>query len=330
MLNINKIKNFKSDLILNMKKAIKIIIYPILIFFIGLQIISIFHAYNFTHFDEEYLGKKRDVKSLNNFEKLKAVIFGVKIPRPKNSVMPNQKYESVKLKLQKDTLDCWFINIKNPKGIVLLFHGYGGNKSDLVEKATIFNKLGFSTVLVDFLGAGKSSGNKCTIGFHESDQVKKVFNYFAIKNKNIILFGSSMGAVAVLKSIQENQLNCKAIILECPFGNMLKTVQTRFELMKLPSFPMANLIVFWGGIINKFNAFSHNPIDYAKKIKTPTLLFYGDKDERVSFHEIKSIYNNLLGKKEIRIYNNANHNNIMECNKERWKQDVNLFFKKNQ
>lgn len=29
---------------------------------------------------------------------------------------------------------------------------------------------------------------------------------------------------------------------------------------------MANLLVFWGGVQNDFNAFKHNPTDYAKNI----------------------------------------------------------------
>ena len=52
--------------------------------------------------------------------------------------------------------------------------------------------------------------------------------------------------------------------------------------MHVPCFPMAYLLVFWGGTINGFNAFNHNPQNYASQVKCPVLLMYGLKDDKVS------------------------------------------------
>jgi hypothetical protein len=68
-----------------------------------------------------------------------------------------------------------------------------------------------------------------------------------------------------------------------------------------PLFSNAGLLDFWGGIQNGFWAFIHNPTEYAKKVRCPVLLLYGEKDNRVSSGEIDEIFLNLKGKKEQRL-----------------------------
>lgn len=95
--------------------------------------------------------------------------------------------------------------------------------------------------------------------------------------------------------------------------------------MHAPTFPMAGLLVFWGGVQNGFWAFGHNPTEYAKKIKCPTLLLYGAKDEKVSKEEIDTIFNNLTGTKKLKIYPNAAHENYLAKYKQEWTQDIQGF-----
>ncbi|HEY0030015.1 MAG TPA: PhoPQ-activated protein PqaA family protein, partial [Bacteroidia bacterium] len=136
------------------------------------------------------------------------------------------------------------------------------------------------------------------------------------------LFGTSMGAAAIMKACSEYDIHPKGIMIECPFGSMYKTVCARFKTMHAPTFPMAGLLVFWGGVQNGFWAFGHNPIEYAKKINCPTLLLYGEKDEKVSKEEIEEIFNNLKGPKKLRTYPNAGHENYLIKYKEQWTKDV--------
>ena len=176
-------------------------------------------------------------------------------------------------------MECWLLTADSSKGTVIIFHGFGGQKSSMLDKAEIFLKMRYSTLLVDFMGSGGSEGSQTTIGFYEALEVKDAFEYIKSKGeKNIILFGTSMGAVAIMKAEKDHKLSPSAIIIECPFGTMLQTVEARFKAMKVPAFPMASLLVFWGGYENDFNAFNHNPVDYAKQIYCPTLLLYGEKD----------------------------------------------------
>ncbi|MDB0037813.1 alpha/beta hydrolase [bacterium] len=293
-----------------------------------MNIVAIFHSYKFTHFSDDNAIKTNTPKDLTLGQKVKSLFFGVNNPRPENKTTPTKDFEVVNLKSNKE-IECWHIKVENPKGTVILFHGFSSEKSSLLDQSEIFNNLGYNTLLVDFMGSGGSEGNQTTIGYFESEQVKTSFDYIKEKNiKNIYLYGSSMGAVAIMKSINDHNLKPKGVILECPFGTMSQTVSARFNNMGVPSFPMANLLVFWGGVQNGFWAPGHNPTEYAKEIKCPTLLLYGAKDNKVSRSEIDEIFLNLNGEKELKVYTNAEHESYLDKYKQEWTLDIKQFLDK--
>ncbi len=196
----------------------------------------------------------------------------------------------------------------------------------MLDKAEVFQKLGYSVFLIDFMGAGGSEGNQTTIGYHEAEQVKTAFEYIRKQELGkVYLFGTSMGAVAILKALADFNLKPAGIIVECPFGSMYQTTLARFKMMGVPAFPMAGLLVFWGGRQNNFWAFGHKPTEYAKKVTVPVLLLYGQKDPKVSLAEIREIFRNLRGSKRLKIYPEAGHENYLTHHKTEWTGDVATF-----
>lgn len=307
------------------KKRINRVFWILTAIFILMNIVAIFHAYKFTHFSETGTEKTKSSAKLSAIDKIKTIIFGVNNPRPENTTIPNNDFEVIKIKSNRE-IECWSIKTENAKGSIILFHGYGGNKSLMLDKAEVFLELDYNTLLVDFMGSGGSEGNQTTIGYFEAEQVQACFNYLRKQGEhNIFLYGTSMGAVATMKAISDYDIKPKGIIIECPFGSMYQTVCARFKTMDAPTFPMAGLLVFWGGIENGFWAFNHNPTEYAKKINCPTLLLHGAKDEKVSIEEIQSIYNNLEGIKKLQIYEEAGHENYLLKYKTEWTEDVKDF-----
>lgn len=292
---------------------------------LALNGIAIFHAYHFTHFGPSNTQRTKAPEQLNDIAKIKTLLFGVNTPRPRNTKFPKQAFETIKLKSNK-TIEIWHVKNDSAKGTVLICHGFNGEKSSMLDKSDAFLELGFNTVLIDFMGSGGSEGNQTTIGFREAEQVKTVYDYLQQQGEcNIYLMGTSMGAVAIMKAIHDFKLEPKGIILECPFGNMYTTVCARFKNMRGPTFPMAGLLVFWGGTINGFWAFGHNPSEYAKSITCPTLLLYGEKDVNVSRAETDEIYQNLSGTKKLITYPLAGHENYLIKYKKEWMKDISTF-----
>lgn len=309
------------------RKTIKKLIWTFAILFILMNVIAIFHSYKFTHFAESNSEKTKTPTKLSIGQKISTLLFGVNNPKPINVITPSSVFKTINIESNKK-IECWDIKIPNSKGTIILFHGYGGNKSSMLDKAEVFRELGFNTFLVDFMGSGGSEGNQTTIGFLEAQQVKSSYEYLKqTGEKTIFLFGTSMGAVAIMKAMSDFEIKPQGIMIECPFGSMYKTVCARFESMNVPTFPMAGLLVFWGGVQNGFWGFGHNPTEYAKNITTPTLLMHGQKDEKVSLEEIDEIFLKLKGQKGLKIYENAGHENYLTKYKNEWTDDVAKFLK---
>ena len=114
-------------------------------------------------------------------------------------------------------------------------------------------------------------------------------------------------------------------MLECPFGTMFKTVGVRVQKMGLPVFPATHLLMFWGGLENGFWAFEHNPEDYARHVEVPTLLMWGEKDDRVSKGETDNIYANLKGYKQLRTFPLCGHEDYLPQYHDLWTNTVNSF-----
>ncbi len=307
-------------------KIVKKTLRLLALLFILMNIIAFIHAYKFTHFDTG-IDKTKDPSQLTTLDKVAVLLTGINNSRPVNKSMPSQPYEIILLQSNK-TIACWWIKKESAIGTVILFHGYGGDKSSLLEKSDIFLALGYNTLLVDFMGSGGSEGNQTTLGYKEAEQVKTAYDYIVQSGeKNIILFGTSMGAVAILKCINDYPVNPSGIIIECPFGSMYRTTCARFHIMRTPVFPMASLLVFWGGVQNGFWAFGHRPTEYAKAVKCNTLLLYGEMDNKVSREETDEIFNNIGGKKTFKTYPLAGHENYLIKYKEEWTSDISAFLK---
>jgi pimeloyl-ACP methyl ester carboxylesterase len=310
------------------KKIIKRLLWTLAFIFLLMNVIAFVHAWKFTHFTNSLGEKTKSPDKLSTIQKIQALVTGINNPRPINKQKPAGDYETIILQSNKK-IECWYLNkyhADSLKGTVIIFHGYGGEKSSIIDKAEIFDSLQYNSLLVDFMGSGGSEGNITTIGYKEAEQVKIAYEYLQNKGvNNIYLFGTSMGAAAIMKALNDYNLQPKGIIIECPFGSMHETVCARFKNMNAPCFPMAQLLVFWGGLQNDFWAFGHEPSNYAKKIDCPALLFYGEQDKNVSPKETETIYKNLKATKTLKTFPLAGHENYLTKYRTEWIQQVTAF-----
>jgi alpha-beta hydrolase superfamily lysophospholipase len=312
------------------KNAIKNILVTLLVLFLALNAVAFMHAYKMTHFTSS--GEKPIKPEYLTFkQKLAALFTGVNVPKPETTSMkPSFKYETLQYKGYDGlTLESWYAKGSKKDALVIFFHGYIESKIQLVPEAEKFYKKGYSVMLVDFYGSGGSTGNSTSVGYHEADDVRA--SYEKARNmgyRKIIMFAVSMGSAACLRAISLYKLEPDCLIIESPFAGLLDTVKRRFDLLKAPSSPFAELLVFWGGVVEGYDALAFNPSDYAKDLKMPVLLLHGAKDRRVSTAQAELIYKNLGGKKKMVVFPEAGHLSFMKTDEKTWDREVFDFLKK--
>jgi uncharacterized protein len=308
-------------------RILRRILVLVLILFVLLNVMSAFHAYKFTHFYEEPGLKRAKPEEMSIGDKASAIFLGVKYPKSVNSLIPQIPYETVHLTTSDQLkIEAWHCRQASPKGTVILFHGHGSSKSKVLPEAMSFYSMGYNVFLVDFRAHGGSQGNTCTIGYKEAEEVKLAYDHIRQNEKNIILWGISLGAATITHAIDEYNLKPAKVILEMPFGSLLEAVKGRVRTMGLPAQPLSSMLAFWGGIEQGFWAFSLNPCNYAAKINCPTLIQWGRNDARVTEEEANCIFNSVpAAQKKLVVYEHSGHQSLFANETEKWEKEVGNF-----
>jgi alpha-beta hydrolase superfamily lysophospholipase/predicted outer membrane lipoprotein len=298
--------------------------------FVVLNALAYRHAYAMMHFTKA-TERTLEPEKLTVRQKFSVLLHGVSLPRPETKVSPSALGAGARnLTLDSNhgiTLGAWYCPGPPQSPLVILFHSYGGEKSGTLPEARAFLELGLSVLLVDFRGSGDSSESYTTIGFDEGEDVAAAVRYARerLPHPKVILYGESMGAAAILRAVHDCGVKPDAIILEAVFDNLLNTVRHRFELMGVPSFPGAELLVFWGGWQAGFNGFAHNPVRYAADVRCPILFLHGAADPRARVEEARRVFAAVPGEKTFKEFPRIGHEASVVRFPEEWKKTVNRF-----
>jgi uncharacterized protein len=270
---------------------------------------------------------------LNFFDAASVIISGVNVPRPQNTRTPaalDLPFETHRFSSGNgSTLEAWYVPGNDERLIVVLFHGYAASKSTILNAARVFHELGYGNLLVDFYGSGGSSGNETTLGVEEARDVAAAVGYVrkTWPNRRVVLYGISMGGAAVLRAIAAEKVTADAIILEATFDTLLNTGKSRFHALGLPGSPFAELLIFWGSLQRGFNFFSHNPVDYARSVNSPTLILHGEKDARATLEQARNLAQSFDGKARLIVYPDVPHMAIVNARPSEWTRDIEVFLK---
>lgn len=298
--------------------------------FVILNVLAYNHAYSMMHFTRGGVRTAKPEK-LTLCQRARVLLIGVKVPRPESMLQPaDLAPDCRRLSIRTPdgvTLGGWYVDHGAETPLVILFHGYGGEKTGLLREARTFLRLGTSVLLVDFRGSGESSESYATIGVREADDVAAAVRLAreTLHHTALILYGQSMGSAAILRAVDKNGIQPDGVIIEAVFDSMLNTVRHRFESMGVPSFPNAELLVFWGGVQIGCNAFAHNPVTYAKALTCPALFMHGSDDPRARLEDGRRVFDAVPGVKTFKEFHATGHESYLSRDPVAWTATVRAF-----
>lgn len=163
---------------------------------------------------------------------------------------------------------------KNSKYVLLYFHGNAGNVFDRKDKLNKFFDNGFSVFGLSYRGYGKSNGEPSEKGLYKDAKaaVAILNNKYKIDNKNIIIYGESLGSGVAVQLATEN--NFKALILEAPYTSILNLGKALYSFV-----PVSLLLK------DKFES-----INKIKNVKTPILIIHGKEDKTVPVYHGNELF----------------------------------------
>lgn len=311
------------------KKIFRWIIRVVIFQLILINISAAFHAYRITHYYNDDRVRNLPTSSGTFFLRTWRLMVGRKFSKSQIVYYPPGPYDSVQLfTSSKNKIDGWWMKADSAIGTVILFHGLSSNKGFALNEANEFLAMGYNTLLIDFRAHGQSGGIACTIGMKEAEEVKLAYDYVKSKGeKNIILWGMSMGAVSITRAVYDYNILPQKIILEMPFERLQDHIRARARVFGFPNEPFGFFVTFWTGLEQGYWGFGHQTTKYVRQISCPVLLQWGAKDEYVLKKETENIFKNISSKKTLIEYPEAGHVSLLNADTEKWRNAVAGFLK---
>jgi hypothetical protein len=193
----------------------------------------------------------------------------------------------------------WWLPATQPNGKVLLYlHGNGLNIGANVAHANRFHKLGFSVLLMDYRGYGRSEGGFPTEASVYEDAAimwDYLVNQRRISPQNIFIYGHSLGG-AIAIDLAVKHPDAAALIVESSFASIRKMVDYQPQYRFFP----IDLILH-----NKFDS-----VDKVRSLKMPVLLFHGTADRTIPYQMSEQLFAAAPEPKKLLIIPNAGHSNL--------------------
>jgi esterase/lipase len=177
---------------------------------------------------------------------------------------------------------------------------------------------------IDFRAHGNSEGSNTTIGWNEGEDVKLAYDFIKNKGeKNIILYGASMGAASISSCLNTYEaVKPNKVILDMPYESYSLLVERFFKDSKYPTQPTFTLFTFWNSVFEQKWMFNMKPSKFVKSIKCPVMLQWGQNDQLVSEESTQKIFNNITAPKKLVVYQNSGHESYITKEAEIWKKNM--------
>ena len=243
-------------------------------------------------------------------------------------------YENVYFKTEdKVQIKGWFIPSEEYSAkTVILMHGWGMNRSDILKNTYFLRDLGFNLLYFDFRALGESGGKTSSIGYLELKDVAAAVRFLKETRpqfcEKIGLYGLSMGGmVAICEAAHNPEISC--VVAEASYYSFRRVV-SRWAWVhhKVPYFPLIPIILHY---IRKY--LGVNPERYSPKYNIPKIaprpvfIIHGRYDNLVPAAQAKMLFKKAGEPKEIWLVPDAKHNTCAEVGGFEYKQRLADFFR---
>lgn len=207
------------------------------------------------------------------------------------------------------TISGWFLQADHSNKTIILVHGFGMNKGEVLKRTHFLAKK-YNLLYLDCRGAGASAGHT-QAGLQESKDIQAAVQFLRKTHpdlaQEIALYGISMGSAAVAY-YTATYGNVKCLILESSYYSF-KNVAKRWmwKHAKVPYFPFVASMVLWKEreLGQKVENFALKQT--ASKITCPVLMIQGEKDKLTPVSKAQKTYNVLAGPKQLWVVPQAGH-----------------------
>lgn len=173
-----------------------------------------------------------------------------------------------------ETLQAWWVPAGGARGTVLFFHGNAGNISHRLDYLLMFNRLGYSTLIVDYRGYGTSSGTPSEAGTYRDAEAS--WQYLResrrVEPRDVVIAGESLGGAVA--SWLAAKVGPRAVLL-------FSTFTSATDL---------GAGVYWFLPVRLLSRIGYDNLENLERIRSPVFVAHSRDDDVVPFSHGKALY----------------------------------------
>ncbi len=180
--------------------------------------------------------------------------------------------------------DVWLLEAAQPRGRLLICHGYYANRYQVLGLADGLRQRGYEVLLFELRGHGGRAG-PCTLGVREQRDAATVLRWASQRPQAAALplglIGFSMGA-AVACRVAAHEATVAAVVTDSLYSRLLPVI--RRGICQRYWWPLAYLarVAWWGVQVRLRTRLARwDPASLAPRLRQPLLAIQGGEDRRV-------------------------------------------------
>lgn len=185
-------------------------------------------------------------------------------------------------------LRAWYYQPDAPRGsAIILLHGIGASREDVVGLGNVFLKAGYSVLEPDLRGHGESGGFT-TYGALEEQDVHAWAGWMLAQPNisGIYGFGASLGGSVLIESLNRES-RFRGVIAESAYADfpaiaVERTSRALPDGLKWLAGPVVDSGLFWARLRYSARLSDSSPVAAVRRTKVPVFLIHGLEDRQTS------------------------------------------------
>jgi fermentation-respiration switch protein FrsA (DUF1100 family) len=189
-----------------------------------------------------------------------------------------------------ERLHAWWMPAREARGAVLLFHGNAGNISHRLDYALMFRRLGYSTLLVDYRGYGRSTGSPSEDGLYRDALAswRWLVAGRGLRPADIVLYGESLGGavaswLAAHLAASTPAAQPRALVLASTFTSITDL----------------GAQIYWFLPVRLISRLGYDNLAHLQRVALPVMVIHSRGDEIVPFAHGERLYAAARGPKQL-------------------------------
>ncbi len=218
-------------------------------------------------------------------------------------------YETVWLTTEDGVrIEAWYIPAPAARGVALLAHGNAGNIAHRVDYALLFHRLGYSLLLLEYRGYGRSEGKPSEEGTYAD--ARAAWRHLVTKRgfppERIVLVGESLGGAVVARLAADERPG--ALVLASSFVSVPELAAELY-----PWLPARQL-----------TRYRYDTLKSLERVSCPVLIAHSRQDDIVPFHHGERLFATVKGPKAF-LELTGGHNDGFLFTRDAWREELGRF-----